>query len=44
MDYERPEVRDFGNIAQHTYLQGDDDIYCGASANICDAVDSTVDS
>jgi len=42
MNYERPEVRDFGNIAQHTYLQGDDDIiYCGASANICDAIDAT---
>jgi hypothetical protein len=43
MTYEKPEVRDFGDIANHTFFQGDDECWSGASGNLCDAVDSTVD-
>lgn len=35
MTYERPEISDFGNIAEHTYTGHD---FCGASAQICDSV------
>jgi hypothetical protein len=34
MTYEAPEIRDFGDIADHTYFQGDDD-FIGYSAEPC---------
>jgi hypothetical protein len=40
MTYERPEIRDFGDIAQHTFIDGGVD-FCGNSAELCD--ESTVD-
>ena len=37
MTYEKPAIRDLGDITKHTYFQGDDEIiYCGASADLCD--------
>jgi hypothetical protein len=35
MTYKKPEVRDFGNIAKHTYVDGgDEETYPGGSNHI----------
>ena len=39
MTYEKPEIRDFGDIAKYTYQQGDDEIFCGGSPYVCTDVD-----
>ena len=38
MTYDKPEIHDFGNIAEHTYQIGVDDggDFCGLSAQVCD--------
>jgi len=38
MTYEKPEVRDFGDIAKHTYVIGGPD-YCGQSCEVTDCDD-----
>lgn len=35
MTYDKPEIRDFGNIADHTYT---DDVYGCVSGPLCDSV------
>jgi hypothetical protein len=37
MTYEKPEVRDFGDIAEHTYLTDGDD-GPGCSYEVCDTL------
>jgi hypothetical protein len=42
MRYEKPEVRDFGSIAEHTYTDhlGDDTDFCGNSIVDAQCVDA----
>ena len=40
MTYEKPEIRDFGDIAKHTY-QTDGVDFIGCSGQLCDEDTST---
>ena len=35
MTYDKPEIRDFGNIAEHTYQTDADILYKCVSGEIC---------
>jgi hypothetical protein len=39
MRYDKPEIRDFGNIAEHTYLVDGTDFQCVSGPNCDDLVD-----
>jgi hypothetical protein len=41
MTYDKPEIRDFGSIAEHTYFDGgldDDGFPCASGRNLVDEI------
>ena len=41
MTYEKPQIRDFGNIAKHTYTVIDGHDFGGGSGQVCDGADES---